>query len=183
MTEDHREIANLTKDEIIARIQADPGFQADQAERAARQNDFHAYLTRSEAPIVLDLQAAGLLVNSVWHNQTTPENAQLVTDIYLRHLEKGGYPDRVRAGMAHVLATTHASKAASKYWTRIKALYAAERDPETIDALTSTLASIASRQTVGELIDLTLDPARRASALLFLKSILRLGGEGGLGFI
>jgi hypothetical protein len=90
-----------------------------------------------------------------------------------------GYPDRVRAGTATVLATNEAKEETRKQWPRIRALYEAATEPETKDAFASTLARSVIRSTINDLIDLLEDPKRRPATLLFLRPILRMGGERG----
>lgn len=177
MTPTDEEISRLSKDQILERIQADPEFQREQAARA--QSEFAQSLAKASVPILEELKQIGIDTMSVWHNQTRPDNAAGVVAIYLRHLDEGAYPDRVRAGMATVLAARAAVPEVRKEWARVKAIYERETGPEAKDALASTLASSASKSTIDDLIEILALPQRRESALFFLSPILRWGGEHG----
>jgi hypothetical protein len=70
MTTHDEELASLTKDQIVARIQADPDFQKEQAERA--RTDFEQSLANASRPLLEELAAIGIATPSVWHNHTEP---------------------------------------------------------------------------------------------------------------
>lgn len=165
----------ISANELIAQLQADPDYQrkmaAAEAERQVRMQEFR----RAEQPIVADLRAAGVKVNSVWDlvNTATPYPAAL--PVLIRHLELGGYPDRVMESLGRALAV----KPAVAYWDRLKALYLASRNEGEEDGTAVALAACATREQLDDLIEFLSADNRGQSRIYFVRPILKVGGERG----
>src|SRR5690242_13811090 len=85
----------ITAGELVAEQARDPEYQrrfaAAEAERQARAQ----VLSAAEQPILRELHAVGVDVSSVWDLVNTSAPYPLAIPVLLRHLERGGYPDRV----------------------------------------------------------------------------------------
>lgn len=164
-----------TAGEVIARQQADPEywrrFAAAEPERYARVQE----LLRAEQPIVADLRAVGFDIASVWDlvNTSVPYPAAL--PVLLRHLEKGGYPDRVMESLGSAIAVRPAAFA----WDTLRELYlkAAGRGEE--EGLAVALAAAATPSHLDALIALLREESRGDTRIHFLRAIKRVGRTRG----
>ena len=80
-------------------------------ERARREDELRrreAAWREAEAPLVAELRAAGLSVDSAWDLVNTTAPYPAVLPILLEHLGRP-YPDRVREGIARALAVPESS--------------------------------------------------------------------------
>lgn len=161
--------ATKTAAELMAELQADPAFVAQRAQREDEQRRREAEWRSAEAPLVAELRAAGLAVDSAWDLVNTTAPYVEVLPILLEHLGRP-YPDRVREGIARSLAVPEAAFGADT----LLALYAAE--PAETDAkqgLAVALATAAAEDRIDELIALAGDPAHGSSRLLLLRALPR----------
>src|SRR5436190_24384014 len=104
-----RRQGGITAGELMADLAADPEYQqrfaAQEAVRQVRVQEER----RASEPILADLRAVGFDVPSVWDlgNRRMPYPDAL--PILLKHLEKGGYPDRVMESLGTLLAVPQAA--------------------------------------------------------------------------
>ncbi|MFT3943640.1 MAG: hypothetical protein QM705_07430 [Ancrocorticia sp.] len=130
---------------------------------------------RAEQPIIADLREVGVDVESVWQVYKYPESYPVIFPITLKHLERGGYPDRVMEWLARVMAV----KEATPYWWQLRDLYLVATGKGEIEGLAAALAESARREHLDELIALLDVPTRNGSQIFFLGPIIRLGRERG----
>lgn len=160
--------ATKTAAELMAELQADRSFVEQRAVREAEQERRAAAWREAEAPLVAQLRAAGLAVDSVWDLVNTTAPYPEVLGLLLEHLAPADrYPDRVREGIARALAVPEASFAADT----LQALYAAE--PAETDAkqgLAVALATAAAERS-NALAALAADPAHGSSRALLLAAL------------
>ena len=152
--------------ELMAELQADRGFVA---ERERREDDLRrreAVWREAEAPLVQELRAAGVAVESVWDLVNTAAPYPAAVPILLAHLERP-YPDRVREGIARALAVPEASFSAE---TLIR-LY--RQEPPGTDAKQGLAVALAQAAGDDELIALAGDPAHGTSRALLLDALAR----------
>lgn len=161
--------------DLIAELQKDPEyqrkFQAAEAERQKRAQ----LLREAEKPIVADLRAAGIGVDSVWDLVNTSDPYPDALPVLMDHLERGGYPDRVMESVGRALAV----KPSVAYWDRLKARWLAARDPGEEDGTAVALAACATKSQVDDLIDFLSVARRGLSRIYFIPPILKVGGEHG----
>lgn len=145
--------------------------EAVETERRERRDA----LRLAERPIVQDLAEAGIEVASVWDlvNTSTPYPGAL--PILLKHLERGGYPDRVMESLGRALAV----KPANKYWQRLKARYLSSRSAGEEDGAAVALAACATASQLNDLIEFLNVEERGESRIYFLRPIKRWGGAEG----
>lgn len=134
-----------------------------------------------EAPVVADLQAVGIEVDSAWDLVNTSDLYLDALPVMLKHLKRGGYPPRIVQGIARALAV----KPAVTYWDELVALYKSAVAPvgtraaDAKDGLAVILSACVNRAKVGELVELARDPSNGRSRIYFLRPIMRLGGDEG----
>ncbi|MDP9903105.1 hypothetical protein [Arthrobacter bambusae] len=166
---------SMTAAELMAQLQNDPEYQRKMQEEEAERQVRVQELRRAEQPIVADLRSAGIEVDSVWDlvNTSVPYPAAL--PVLLKHLQLGGYPDRVMESMGRALAV----KPAVFAWDTLKELYlkAGGRGEEV--GLAAALAASATSRHLEALIDLLGDDSRGDTRILFLSEIKRVGGSRG----
>ncbi len=126
-------------------------------------------------PIFVDLREVGVDVESVWQVYKYPESYPVIFPIMVKHLERGGYPDRVMEGLARAMEV----KEAAPYWWKLRDLYLAATGKGEIEGLAAALAESARREHLDELIALLDVPTRNGSQIFFLGPIIRLGRERG----
>jgi hypothetical protein len=165
----------VTAGELMARMAQDPEYQAAKAVRDTELQKWVDLWRAAEQPIVADLRAAGVAVDSVWDLVNTSEPYPDALPVLLEHLERGGYPDRVMEGMARALAV----KPAAPMWERLRALYEHASGPDERDGLAAALAASATPAQVEGLVELASDASTGEQRVLFVEPILRLGGERG----
>lgn len=156
----------VTAAELLARLNADPEFLGRQEKQEQERQERAAEFSRAEAPLVEELRAAGIEVESAWDlvNSSTPYPNAL--PILLRHLHRS-YPGRVKEGIARALAVRDARFG----WEQLKTLYRGEQDDEARDGLAVALAAIADDELISDVIDLARDQRLGDSRLLLLRAL------------
>lgn len=165
----------ITAAELAAELEGDPEHQrkteAAESERRARVREYRI----AEQPIVAELLQAGVAVNSVWDLVNTSKPYPDALPVLLKHLQQGGYPDRVMEGLASALAV----KPAAFAWDTLRELYLKAQGPGEEEGLAVALAESASDSRIDELIALLDEGTRGESRIHFLRAIKRVGGPRG----
>lgn len=170
-----------TAAEYLAEKAADPLYVAREAQAKADREERRRLLRIAEAPVVADLHAVGIEVDSAWDLVNTSDPYYEALPVLLKHLQRGGYPPRIVQGIARALAV----KPAVMYWDELVALYKSVVEPEgsrvadAKDGLAVTLSACVNRAKIGELIELARDPSNGSTRIYFLRPIMRLGGDEG----
>ncbi|MDE0547407.1 hypothetical protein [Microbacterium sp. C7(2022)] len=161
--------------DLIAELQNDPDYQRKvQAAEAERQT--RAQLLReAEQPIVADLRAAGVEVNSVWDLVNTSDPYPAALPVLMEHLERGGYPERVMESLGRALAV----KPSVAFWERLKTRWLYARGLGEEDGAAVALAACATKAQVDDLIGFLSVAERGQSRIYFIRPILILGGDRG----
>lgn len=154
----------------------DPAYrvqvEAVEAERQVRVQE----LRRAEQPIVEDLTSAGVEVRSVWDLVNTADPYPQALPILLKHLQRGGYPDRVMESLGRALAV----KPSAAEWDALRQLYLAAEGSGEEEGLAVALAASATVDHLDALIALLNESTRGSTRIHFLRPIKRLGGRRGL---
>ena len=157
----------MTAAEMMARLAADPVYQAKRAEKTARLKAMSARLNEEAAPLLKDLEAAGFRVASVWDLVNTSNPYPAAIPILLAHLPRP-YADRTRDGIARALAVPAAAHA----WPTLLAQYrAAKNDSEVKSGLAAALAATATNNNIEELIGVVRDSSNGSSRVLLLSRL------------
>ncbi|NCT92186.1 hypothetical protein GXB85_14675 [Cellulomonas sp. APG4] len=165
----------ISATELMDELGKDEGYQEKRAVFEAELRERTEVLRVAEQPIVADLRAAGIDVESVWDLVNTSEPYPAALPVLLRHLERGGYPDRVMESMGRALAV----KPTVTLWDRLKALYLAPRSAGEQEGAAVALAASATDAQIGDLIAFLSMEERGASRVYFVRPILALGGDRG----
>ena len=164
-----------TAADLMARLESDPARvsrrHANEAERQARTQA----LREAQQPILADLAGAGYPVDSVWslHKYGRYPDA---LPVLLKHLRRGGYPDRVMEGMAQAFAV----KWATPFWPALRDLYLVADGPGEMEGLAAALRASVTTAYLDEMIALLDAEDRGDTRILFLQPIKRLGKARGL---
>ena len=175
MTAKKRSSTGMTAAELMAELQNDPEYQRKaQAAEARRQVRVQA-LRRAEQPIVADLRRAGVMVDSVWDLVNTSVPYPDALPVLLKHLQRGGYPDRVLESLGSALAV----KPAVFAWDILRELYLKARGEGEEEGIAVALAALATSEHLDALIGLLGEDSRGSTRIHFLRAIKRVGGRRG----
>jgi hypothetical protein len=121
-----------------------------------------------EAPVVADLRAAGVDVNSAWDIVNRKESFPSAIPVLRKHLELE-YPPKVREGIARAMSES----AARPYWNDLVRLYKREGHGHVKDAIAVALCGAAGPEQFDELISLSLDPLNGSSRVVLIWALER----------
>jgi hypothetical protein len=159
----------------MAQLAKDEEYQAKaaalEAEMQVRRQELHA----AEQPIVLDLKAVGIEVQSVWDLVNSSDPYPDALPVLMNHLELGGYPARVMESLGRALAV----KPSVKFWERLKSRWLAARNAGEEDGAAVALAACATKAQVDELIEFLGVAERGDSRIYFIRPLLKVGGARG----
>jgi hypothetical protein len=161
----------ISATELMARLQKDPEYQRKKAAFDAELRERVSVLRAAERPILADLHAAGIHIDSVWDLVNTSEPYPAALPVLMEHLEHGGYPERVMESLGRALAV----KPAVTFWARLKSCYLTSRDPGEEDGTAVALAACATKAQLNDLIGfLTWMMRRRRSLRQRCSCLIRL---------
>lgn len=175
MTESTKRLGAITAAELMAQLANDPEFQRHRQAREAETQARGVELSRAEQPIVADLHAAGVQVDSVWDLVNTAVPYPAALPVLLNHLRRGGYPDRVLESLGRALAV----KPMNPAWAVLRELYLRAGGRGENEGLAVALAASATADQLDALIDLLGEDARGDTRIHVLRTIKRLGGPRG----
>lgn len=165
----------VSAEELADELEGDPDWVRDRDAREAERQERARRLSEAEQPILADLRASGVLVDSPWDLVNTSDPYPAALPVLMEHLERGGYPERVMEGLGRALAV----KPAVAFWERLKARWLDARGPGEEDGVAVALAACATKKQLEDLIDFLLVEERGESRLFFIRSIVRVGGDRG----
>ncbi|HKY16329.1 MAG TPA: hypothetical protein VJM33_15490 [Microthrixaceae bacterium] len=175
MTRPKKRSGAISATEFMAQLQEDADNQAKKAAFDAELQERVTGLRAAEQPIVAELRAADVEVDSVWDLVNTSEPYPAALPVLMDHLERGDYPDRVLEGLGRALGV----EPAVAFWERLKTLYLGSRNPGAEDGTAVALAACATTEHLEDLIYFLSINERGASRIYFLRPIRRLGGDRG----
>ena len=167
--------AGITAEELVAQLAADPDYQAKKAEFDNELAQRAEQSRLAEAPIVEDIRAVGVNVQSVWDLVNTDVPYYPALPVLIGYLESGDFPPRVMEGVGRALAVGPAIE----YWDRLLAVYRTASNEGQIEGAAVAIAACATEESFVELADLLSEEARGATGILFLRPIRDFGGEAG----
>lgn len=163
-TELTQQLENLYRDDPEYRASVD----RQEAERRARREE----LERAERPLVADLRAAGIPVDSAWALYKHPELGETAYPLLVKHLGLD-YPDRILEGIARGFT----KDAARRHWQELLALYLGEDRPAARDGLAATLSGCAVRTHYADLVAILENEALGETRIYFLRPVHRIGNR------
>ena len=159
-------------------MREDPEYRAEveraQAERA-RQVDERRLACR---PVVVDLAAAGVHVDSLGDLYQHPEAYSRAIPVLLHHL-RGDYPERTLSDIGHALPF----KPSPDWWDDYKALYLETTSEAVRDRVAAAMGNAAVRRHYEEVLEFLNDGRLGESRVYFLRPAHRIGNriEAGMG--
>lgn len=169
----------ISATELMAQLEKDEEFQRKRKIREEALSARAAELTAAEQPIVRDLRASGVAVDSVWDLVATATPYPDALPVLLQHLEVGGYPDRVMESLGRALAV----KPSIIFWSRLEKLYLSSRGAGEREGAAIALAAAAGPEQVDDLMRFLRNPVLGATRIYFVSPLLRIGEEAGREFI
>jgi hypothetical protein len=148
-------------------------LRAINQERAHRRAAWSKQLRTEQEPLLADLRAIGMDVNSVWDLVNTSDRYTKAIPVLLEHLVRN-YSDRTKEGIARALAVPDAKDA----WSVIAAEY--RRAPqgeengirlEAKSGLAAALSAAATDDVIEQLASLAKDRSNGDSRLLLLSAL------------
>lgn len=167
--------SGMGAEEFAARLAANKEYQE---ERAAFEQQLEAKAARwraAEEPVVGELRAVGVEVDSVWDLVNTDVPYPLALPVLIRYLEDGELPDRVLEGVGRALAVGPAIA----FWDRLIPLVLSPASAGQAEGSAVALAACVTAERVDDLIQIVTEEERRPEHIFFLRPILKLGGERG----
>lgn len=167
--------SGISATDLTARLEKDPEHQRMVQAAEAERHERARFLAQAEQPVVADLRAVGVQVDSVWDLVNTSEPYPAALPVLMEHLERGGYPERVMESLGRALAV----KPSVAFWDRLKARWLDARDPGEQDGAAVALAACATKKQLDDLIEFLSVEERGESRIYFIRSIVRVGGDRG----
>jgi len=140
--------------DLMQKLKQDPKWVAQDKARQEKHKAFDDMLAANEAPILKDILAAGLEIDSVWDLVNTGYSYPEAIPVLLKHLHKD-YHHRIREGMIRALNTAEARGLASDV---ILEDLQKEKDPNFRFVLANTLHGVAVAEQKGQIETLLADP-------------------------
>jgi hypothetical protein len=160
------------KAELDRRLAADPEYrqqvEAVETERAERAR----FLRDAEQPVIADLAAHGVELESVWDLHKNPDAFPTAIPVLLDHLARD-YPDgvlmRIGAGLDH--------KSARDWWPQLTALYRDTTNQTVRDRAAAVLSNVAARAHYDDLLSFLADESLGNTRVYFLRPVNRIGNR------
>lgn len=160
----------VTAAELLAHLAADPEFVAKEAQREGERQRREAAYRRAETPLVSELYAAGVHVDSVWDLVNMSGSYSTAIPILLDHIGRP-YPPAVREGIARALAVPETRT--YNGWELLTRLFREEKVPRVKDGLAAAISGAADDDVLGDVIALAHETHLGPSRLLLLSALER----------
>ncbi|MFD0481408.1 hypothetical protein ACFQ46_02280 [Kineococcus sp. GCM10028916] len=164
----------------MAQLASDPEYQVRIAERDRRFAQVLARRTAEEQPVLDDLHAAGLEVESLWlldwDRRPYPEALPILFD----HFRAGERSDEVLGLLARRLKQPYSPELWAEFRDRYKA---APPGSNLSEGLAEALDKLAKKAHFEDLKELIADPDNGVSRLLLLSAAVRIGHDEGRAFL
>jgi hypothetical protein len=158
--------------ELEQRRREDPAHRAE-LERVESERAERARLVRiAEQPVVADLKALGLDLDSVWDLHKIPDARPQAIPVLLEHLALD-YPDRVLEGIGQGL--NHPS--ARAWWGDLREMMLNTERDAVRDRLAATLSACAAREHYEDLLAFIRNGSLGQCRIYFLRPINRIGNR------
>lgn len=105
---------SISAAELIARLQKDPEWVQKDAEREIKRKAKEAELRADEAPLIIDLDAVGIKVVSVWDLVNSSANYADAIPVLYTHLSRA-YRAETKEGIARALTVVNARGSAARF--------------------------------------------------------------------
>lgn len=162
----------VTAEELAQQLANDPEYVARVAMAEAERHERREALRRAERPLVEELRAAGIEVDTAWNLYKVPERGEDAYPILLNHLRMD-YPDRVLEGIARAFTRD----VVRRHWSELLSIYLHETRGEARDGLAATLSGCAARAHYDDLLSILKDESLGETRIYFLRPVNRIGNR------
>ncbi len=158
MTMDDRESQKgMSAAEFAAKLASDQEYERGRANFEEQLEAQAAGWRNAEAPLVGDLRAVGVDVDSVWDLVNTDAPYPSALPILIRYLEAGDLPDRVLEGVGRALAVGPAIE----FWDRLVELVLSPSSEGQAEGSAVAVAACTTAEQVDDLIRIVTETKRR----------------------
>jgi hypothetical protein len=158
--------------ELEKKKREDPVYRAA-LERVAAESAERARLLRvAEQPVVADLRASGLDLDSVWDLHKIPDSRPRAIPVLLQHLVRD-YPDGVLRGIGQGLD----HRSARAWWAELRELMLNTEREVIRDGLAATLSTCATREHYEDLLDFLGTESLGPCRIYFVRPVNRIGNR------
>ena len=158
--------------DLERRKREDPAYRAD-LEREGLERGERARLTRiAEQPVVADLKALGLDVDSAWDLYKIPDSRAQAIPVLLQHLALD-YPERVLEGIGQGLD----HRSARTWWVDLREMMLNTERDVVRDRLAAALSNCATREHYEDLLGFLGNDSLGHCSIYFLRPINRIGNR------
>jgi hypothetical protein len=158
--------------ELERRKREDPAYRAElervESERAERTR----LLRIAEQPVVDDLRAIGLDLDTVWDLYKIPDSRPQAIPVLLKHLALD-YPDRVLEGIGQGLD----DRSARAFWSDLRAMLLNTDRDVVRDRVAAALSGCATREHYDDLLAFIRNNSLGHCRIYFLRPINRIGNR------
>jgi hypothetical protein len=171
-----RGVVAKTAAEVIAERERmkreDPAYRAELERREEERAERVRLLRIAERPVVADLKAIGLDLNSVWDVHKLPDSRPRAIPVLLTHLALD-YPDGVLQGIGTALH----HKSARAWWADLREMMVNTERDVVRDRLAATLSDCATREHYEDLLAFLRNDSLGDSRIYFVRPINRIGNR------
>ena len=154
------------------RLREDPGYRAEFERAEAERVERIRFLRAAEQPVLADLRAIGLDLDTVWDLYKFPDTRSRAFPILFKHLALD-YPDRVLEGIGAGLE----DKSARAWWGDLRTMYLNTEKDVVRDLLAAALSGCATREHYEDLLAFVRNDELGQSRIYFLRPINRIGNR------
>jgi hypothetical protein len=133
--------------ELERRKREDPAYRAEQERMESERAERTRLLRIAEQPVVEDLRALGLNVDTVWDLHKIPNSRPQAIPVLLKHLALD-YPDRVLEGIGQGLD----DRSAREWWGDLREMMLTTNRDVVRDRLAAALSGCARREHYDDLL-------------------------------
>ncbi len=159
----------ITAAELMAKLQNDPEFLAQQSERERIRKERTAARCAEEKPLLEELRELGFTLETVWDLVNTATPYPEAIPVLLKHLQMP-YQDRIREGIARALAVPDAKEG----WDTLIAEYRKISDPNehgAKDGLAVAISAVSDDTLIDDLLRIIKDRSHGKSRILLLGGV------------
>lgn len=160
------------KAELDRRLAEDPEYrrqvEAAEAERVERSR----LLREAEVPVVADLAAVGVEVDSVWDLYETPGAYPTAIPVLLDHFTRD-YPDGVLRGVGAALD----HRSARDWWQHLKAIYLGATNDTVRNCAAAVLSNVAVKAHYDDVLAFLAEDSLGDTRIFFLRPVNRIGNR------
>lgn len=157
--------SNKTAAELMAELQNNESYQELIQKKEKERQEVKKKLREDEEQLILDLDAMGVKVSSVWDLVNTTSNYKNAVPVLINHLSKS-YPNKIKEGIIRALAVNEAKGLAGS--TLLEEFYKVPIENKNLRwVIGSTMEVVISEKEIDEVIKIVKDKTNGISRQMF----------------